>query len=90
MSEVPLSGYHDRTSIDVGQILPVRTRGCELVLESQLPHKIVNLLFTITFRSLRFFELPAYADTGTGSVERPCFLSDHIKPPCTPTEAASE
>ena len=26
------------------------------------------------FRSFRFFELPTEADTGTGSVERPCFL----------------
>ena len=33
------------------------------------------------FRSFRFFELPTKADTGTGSVERPCFLSDHIRPP---------
>ena len=31
------------------------------------------------FRSFRFFELPPYADTGNGSVERPCFLSDHIR-----------
>jgi hypothetical protein len=35
------------------------------------------------FRSFRFFELLTEADTETGSVERPCFLSDHIKPPCT-------
>ena len=37
-----------------------------------------------SFRSFRFFELPTQADTGNGSVERPCFRSDHIKPPCTP------
>ena len=36
-----------------------------------------------SFEFSRFFELPTKADTGTGSVERPCFLSDHIKPPCT-------
>ena len=34
-------------------------------------------------RSFRFFELPTQEDTATGSVEMPCFLSDHIKPPCT-------
>ena len=34
-----------------------------------------------SFRSLSFFELPAKADTGNYSVERPCFPSDHIKPP---------
>ena len=39
--------------------------------------------FVSNFRSFRFFELPTYADTGTGSVKKPCFLSDHIKPPCT-------
>ena len=30
-------------------------------------------------RSFRFFELPTQADTGNGSAERPCFLSDHIR-----------
>jgi hypothetical protein len=34
-------------------------------------------------RSFRFFELPTEADTGNCSVERPCFLSDHIRPPST-------
>ena len=34
-------------------------------------------------RSSRFFQLPTWADTGNCSVERPCFLSDHIRPPCT-------
>ena len=34
-------------------------------------------------RSFRFFELLTQADTGNCSVERPCFLSDHIRPPCT-------
>ena len=37
----------------------------------------------MSFRCFRFFELPAEADTGNCSVERPCFLSDHIKPPYT-------
>jgi len=37
----------------------------------------------LSFRSFRFFELPAWADTGTCPVEKKCFLSDHIKPPCT-------
>jgi len=32
-------------------------------------------LHTTFFRSFEFFELPTQADTGTGSVERPCFLS---------------
>ena len=36
---------------------------------------------TPQFRSGRFFQLPPQADTGTGSAERPYFLSDHIKPP---------
>ena len=35
------------------------------------------------FRSFRFFEFPTEADTEHCSVERPCFLLDHIKPPCT-------
>jgi hypothetical protein len=34
-----------------------------------------------SFRSFRYFELPAWVDTGNCSVERPCFLLDHIKPP---------
>ena len=29
------------------------------------------------------FELPTKADTGNRSAERPCFLSDHSRPPCT-------
>jgi hypothetical protein len=33
----------------------------------------------MSFRSFRFFELPA--DTGTCSAEKPCFLSDHIQAP---------
>ena len=37
-----------------------------------------------SFRSFRFFELPTKVDTGTCSVERPCFPSDHIKAPCSP------
>ena len=36
-----------------------------------------------SFRSLRFFEHPIKVDTGNCSAERPCFLSDHIKPPYT-------
>jgi len=32
----------------------------------------------MSFRSLRFFELPPLADTGTCSAEKPCFLSDHM------------
>ena len=39
--------------------------------------------------SFRFFELPVKANTGIVFVERPCFLSDHIKPPCTNVHAAS-
>ena len=35
----------------------------------------------LSFRSFRFFELPTKADTGTGSAEKPCFLSDHIQAP---------
>ena len=35
------------------------------------------------FRSVRIFELPTLADTGICSVERPCFLPDHIRPLCT-------
>ena len=35
----------------------------------------------MTFRRFRFFELPTEADTGTGSTEKPCFLSDHIQAP---------
>jgi len=31
----------------------------------------------------KVFELPTQADTGNCSVERPCFLWDHISPPCT-------
>ena len=31
-----------------------------------------------SFRSFRFFELPPYVDTGTCSLEKPCFLSDHM------------
>ena len=34
-------------------------------------------------RSSRFFELPTQADSRNCSVERPCFLADHIRPPCT-------
>ena len=34
-----------------------------------------------SFRSFKFFELPTKVDTGTGSAEKPCFLSDHIQPP---------
>ena len=30
--------------------------------------------FVSNFRSFRFFELPTYADTGTGSVKKPCPL----------------
>ena len=33
------------------------------------------------FRSFRFFELSTSADTGNCSAERPCFFSDHMKPP---------
>jgi hypothetical protein len=29
-------------------------------------------------RSFRFLKLPPYEDTGTCSVEKPCFLSDHM------------
>ena len=36
-----------------------------------------------SFMPFRFFELPPEADTGNGSVKRPYFLSDHIRPPCT-------
>ena len=32
-----------------------------------------------SFRSLRFLELPIYAGTKNYCVERPCFLSDHIR-----------
>ena len=42
------------------------------------PKALINRL-----RSCRFFELPTQADTGNCSVERPCFLSDHTRPPCT-------
>jgi hypothetical protein len=34
-------------------------------------------------RPFRFFEHPIWADTGFFPVERPGFLSDHIKPPYT-------
>ena len=37
----------------------------------------------LPFRFLRFFELPTWADTRNCSVERPCFLSDHSRLPCT-------
>ena len=33
--------------------------------------------------SFMLFELSTWADTGNGSVERPCFLSDYTRPPCT-------
>ena len=36
------------------------------------------------FRSFRVFELPTKANTGNCSVDRPCFLSDHIRPPLGP------
>ena len=29
-----------------------------------------------SFRPSRFFELPPYVDSGTSSVEKPCFLSE--------------
>ena len=37
----------------------------------------------LSFRSFNFIELPTKADTGTGFVKRPCFLSGHTRPPCT-------
>ena len=36
---------------------------------------------TCHFRSVRLFELPTQADTGSCFAETPCFLSDHIKLP---------
>ena len=42
-----------------------------------------RFIWVQSFRSSRFFELPTKADTGNCSVERPCLLSGHIKPPCT-------
>ena len=47
-------------------------------LRAQIPTQ-----HSLSFRSFRFFELPTQADTGNCSVERPCFLSDHIRPHCT-------
>ena len=38
---------------------------------------------TTSFRSFGFFELSTWADTGTCTVERPYFFSDHTRPPCT-------
>jgi hypothetical protein len=32
-------------------------------------------------RSVRFFEFPPLVDTRSGSVKKPCFISDYIKPP---------
>ena len=40
--------------------------------------KIELVSAQVSFRSFRFFELPTKADSGTGSAEKPCFLSDHI------------
>ena len=37
----------------------------------------------LILRSCMFFELSTWADTGNRSVERPCFLSDYTRPPCT-------
>ena len=39
--------------------------------------------YPAAIRSFRFFELPLWADTETCTVERSCFLSDHIKRPYT-------
>ena len=36
-------------------------------------------------RSFRFVELPSWAASRNFDVERPCFLSDHIRPLCTVT-----
>ena len=49
------------------------------VLPRQLRmHVCSGMLTSGSFKSCRFFELPPKADTGTCSLQRPCFLSDHI------------
>ena len=57
--------------------VPLYQLRCCWLLASRLSFRFP--LFS--FRSFRFFELPTKADTGICSVERPCFLSDHIRPP---------
>ena len=69
----PVCPTHCRVSVGVGTLI-----NCQLL--RWIPS---DRLLPESFRSLRLFELPTQADTGTCSVERPCFLSDHIRPPCT-------
>ncbi|KAJ1468745.1 hypothetical protein T484DRAFT_2236264 [Baffinella frigidus] len=72
MSEVPL--WWSASLVFVGTLdNRALLRGRRLLLRDRLPHEA-----TTSFSSLRFFELPTWADTGTGSVERPCVVSDHI------------
>ena len=68
-------------SSDLGTHKPVTAR-CWPWIEPFSVRKSARPL-KLSFRSFRFFELPTWADTGNCSVERPCFLSDHIKHPCT-------